>query len=319
MGGQHFEPAAAGPERNPARICNVGPAKPMPSRIRLALIAGLVAVVPLIAAAEIAEHIGSYTWPAASEKHGGFSGIEVSDDGMRFTVIGDKGAIVEGQFIRVDGQIAGVVSTMRKLQNTDGKPVSKPDSDAEGLAVAADGRIYISFEHRHRVWAYRDSKSDAAWLPRHPDFKHFKDNDGLEALAIDPDGTLFALPEKSGKEVIRIYRYKGDKWDQPFSIPRIEHFKAVGADFGPDGKFYLLERTLKSVFGFKTRVRRFEILGDSIGNAEVVLETTSGLHDNLEGLSVWRDNAGDIRLTMIADDNFNFYQRSEFVEYRLQE
>lgn len=27
----------------------------------------------------------------------------------------------------------------------------------------------------------------------------------------------------------------------------------------------------------------------------------------------------DIRLAMIADDNFNFFQRGEFVEYRLQE
>lgn len=291
----------------------------MPSRIRLALIAGIAALAPMIAAAEKAEYIGSYTWLSASEEHGGFSGIEVSDDGLRFTAIGDKGIIVEGRFNRTDGQISGVVSILRKLQNTDGKAVSKPDSDAEGLAIAADGRIFISFEHRHRVWAYRDSKSKAAWLPRHPDFKHFKGNDGLEALAINPDGTLFALPEKSGKEQIRIYRYKANEWDQPFSIPRVKHFKAVGADFGPDGKFYLLERTLNSVFGFKTRVRRFDIHGDTIGSGEVVLETVSGLHDNLEGLSVWRDGAGDIRLTMVADDNFNFYQRSEFVEYRLQE
>ncbi|WP_456388970.1 esterase-like activity of phytase family protein [Profundibacter sp.] len=291
----------------------------MPNRIRLALIAGIIAVTPLIAASQNAEHIGSYTWRGMSEKHGGFSGIEVSDDGMRFTVIGDKGAIVEGRFIRVNGQISAVQSSIHKLKNTTGRSVSKIDSDAEGLAITASGRIFISFEHHHRVWGYQDSKAKAAWLPQHPDFKHLKSNDGLEALAIDPDGTLFALPEKSSKESIHIYRYKGDKWDQPFSIPRIKHFKAVGADFGPDGKFYLLERTLKSIFGFKTRIRRFEIQGDTIGAGEVVLETASGLHDNLEGLSVWRDDAGDIRLTMIADDNFNWYQRSEFVEYRLQE
>lgn len=291
----------------------------MPSRIRLALIAGIIAIAPTIAATENAAHIGSYTWNAASKKHGGFSGIEVSDDGMRFTVIGDKGAIVEGHFIRVDGRISDVVSVMTKLKNTNGKSVSKPDSDAEGLAIAADGQIFISFEHRHRVWSYSDHKSAATWLPRHPDFKHLKSNDGLEALAIAPDGTLFAVPEKSGKDIIHIYRYKGGKWDRPFGIPRVGTFKAVGADFGPDGKFYLLERTLKSIFGFKTRIRRFEIHGDTIGGAEVVLQTVSGQHDNLEGLSVWRDQAGDIRLTMIADDNFNFYQRSEFVEYRLQE
>jgi len=291
----------------------------MPSRIRLALIAGLLALSTQIATAETAKYISSYTWQAPSEKHGGFSGIEVSDDGQSFTIIGDKGIIVEGAFKRINGQISNVISHLVGLKNIDGNPVSKPDSDAEGLAIAPNGQIYVTFEQRHRMWRYRDSKSKAEWMPVHPKFKNFKSNDGLEALAIDRDGTLFALPEKSGTDWINIYRFKGGKWVQPFSIPRLKHFKAVGADFGPDGKFYLLERTIKSVFGFRSRIRRFVITGNRISDEEILLETESGQHDNLEGIAVWRDVAGDIRLTMIADDNFNFFQTTEFVEYRLQE
>lgn len=291
----------------------------MPSCLRLALIAGTVALFASVATAQTAVHISSYTWPAPSDKHGGFSGIEVAEDGMRFTAIGDKGGIVEGRFKRTDGKISGVESDMHRLKDTNGKAVSKPYSDAEGLAMRSDGTLYISFERKHRVWAYQGSKMSASKLPRHRDFKHLKGNDGLEALAISPDGTLYALPEKSSNEVIPVYRFTGKNWTVPFGIPRIGSYKPVGADFGPDGKFYLLERALNSVFGFKTRVRRFEIMGDNITEAEVLLETESGTHDNLEGLSVWRDGLGDIRLTMVADNNFNAFQRTEFVEYRLQE
>ena len=37
----------------------------------------------------------------------------------------------------------------------------------------------------------------------------------------------------------------------------------------------------------------------------------------LEGISVWRDAQGYIRLTMIPDDNFYFFLGTDIVEYRL--
>ncbi len=291
----------------------------MPSRLRLALIAGGMALLSSIATAQTAQYISSYTWNDPAEGFGGFSGIEISEDGRTFTTIGDRGAIITGQFERNAAQISGVVSTIQKLKDTKGHALTKFRSDAEGLAIRADGRIFISFEQFHRIWTYRNPESEAAWIPRHADFEHLKNNGGLEALAIDPDGTLYALPETSHSGVITIYRYRGGVWDATYQIPRVDAFKAVGADFGPDGKLYLLERALTSVFGFQTQVRRFDIKAGRIGKGDLVLRTNAGTHDNLEGLSVWRDDTGDVRLTMISDDNFNILQRTEFVEYRLQE
>jgi len=291
----------------------------MPSRIRLALIAGGIALLSSVATAQTAQYVSSYTWAISDKDFGGFSGIEVSGDGMTFTTIGDHGAIVTGGFERDGAQISGVISTIKELKNTKGNALTRVESDAEGLAIRADGRIFISFERFHRIWAYDDPASEAAWIQRHAYFKHLKYNDGLEALAIDPDGTLYALPETSGGGAITIYRFGGDVWDAPYQIPQMGAFRAVGADFGPDGKLYVLERALNSVFGFQAQVRRFDIKGDRIGKGELILQTASGTHDNLEGLSVWRDNKGDIRLTMISDDNFNILQHTEFVEYRLQE
>lgn len=294
----------------------------MPHRIRVALTALLFTVIPVRSTtAQTAEYISSYTWAAPTMEYGGFSGIEVSHDGNHFTVIGDKGIIVTGDFQRKEGRISGIGATLFHLKNPDNKDLSTFNSDAEGLAIRADGRIYISFERYHRIWTYRDPDKEAAWMPRHRDFQGFQGNFALEALAIDAKGNLYTTPEQSGDmtKPFPVYRYKDGAWAIPFSISRIGRFSPVGADFGPDGKLYLLERYLGSLFGFQTRVRRFTVNGDTLREEQILLETPAGTHDNLEGIAVWRDMQGNIRLTMVSDNNFIVFQRTEFVEYRIKE
>jgi hypothetical protein len=91
----------------------------------------------------------------------------------------------------------------------------------------------------------------------------------------------------------------------------------VGADFGPDGLFYILERTV-SPLGFRSRVRRFDLNVQGL-DEQVLLSTLPSKHGNLEGISVWRDSAGQTRVTMVSDNNFLSVLRSEIVEYSLQE
>mgnify|MGYP000430481439 CR=1 FL=1 len=144
-------------------------------------------------------------------------------------------------------------------------------------------------------------------------------NAALEALAIDNRGRLYAVPEKplARGANLPLYRFAGGDWQILHHIAALDGFAPVGADFGPDGRFYLLERKFGGI-GFRSRVRRFDLdLFDPAG--EVLFTSALGQHDNLEGLSVWRDDAGQIRLTMVSDDNFKFFQRTEIVEYGLME
>ena len=267
-----------------------------------------------------AEYLGTYTWSQGGNRFGGFSGLELDARGDRFLAVNEKGWIAEGRLLRKDGLIAGVkAGPLRALKDPQGNPLRRFDVDSEGLALGPDGRLYVSFEANHRVWTYRDPESEAAWLPQPDAFRNMQNNSSLEALAIGPDGALYTLPERSGKlnRPFPVFRYKNGKWTQPFGIPRRGEFLAVGADFGPDGRFYLLERHLSGIFGFQSRVRSFRIEGDRISDERLLLRTGTGTHDNLEGIAVWRDRAGDIRITMISDDNFRPFQRTEFVEYRL--
>ncbi len=267
-----------------------------------------------------AEFVGSYTWSERGRGFGGFSGLEVWDGGARFLALSDRGGVVEGRLLRVDGAIAGVSALpVHPLHDTKGAPLRRSDTDSEGLARRDDGRIFVSFEGRHRVWVYDGRQSPARPIPQHPDFDGLQPNSGLEALAIDASGALYTLPERSGRKrrPFPVYRYADGAWTQPFDIPRRDEYLPVGADFGPDGRFYLLERHFAGIFGFRNRVRSFAFTDAGAVDERVLLETRSGQHDNLEGLAVWRDTAGDIRLTMISDDNFRPFQRTELVEYRL--
>lgn len=291
-----------------------------------ALIAGL-ALLPLPAAVPAtghqALHLGSFTWRLDAAGFGSFSGLEVSGDGRRFVTVSDKGArLVTGSFLRGDdGRIAGVrAGPIRRLAGREGAPLRGSWGDAEGLAVAPDGTLYVSFERHHRVWRFDSADARPEALRQHIDFTRLQNNSGLEALALGPDGALYTLAERSGAldRPFKVYRARpGARWRTAFRIPRRGAFLPVGADFGPDGRFYLLERRFAGLFGFASRVRSFALTASGIADERTLLVTPPGTHDNLEGLAVWRDAQGRIRLTMISDDNRGFPQRTEFVEYAL--
>ena len=282
----------------------------------LALILALAAPVW----ADQAVFVGSYTWERGDKAFGGFSGIEVAADGIGFTLLSDRAAILRGNLTRKDGAITGAKGgAVIRLKDSKGKPLTGGNRDSEGLAIGRDGSLYVSFEGNTRVVRHATPESPAELLPRPEAFGALRNNAALESLAIDDAGALSTMPELSSAVTVPfpVYRFRAGVWDQPFAIPRSGVFLPVGADFGPDGRLYILERGF-TVLGFASRVRRFDVDGDRLGREVTLLQTATGTFDNLEGLAVWRDETGAIRLTMISDDNFKFFQVTQFVEFRVE-
>jgi hypothetical protein len=249
---------------------------------------------------------------------GGLSGIDLSADGEGVTLLLDGGLLIEG---RIGRDEAGRPLGLRRWKLI---PIETPADtdfggrgiDTEGLAVAGTD-VFVSLERIHAVWRIGPFGEVVERLPRHPDFDRLHGNGSLEALAVDAGGALYTLPERSDGGSFPVWRYAGGEWSRAFEIPRRGWFRAVGADFGPDGRFYLLERRMIVPYRFATRIRRFELGDGGIVGEETLLETPTGTHGNLEGLAVWRDGDGATRLTMVSDDNFSRLQETEIVEYRL--
>lgn len=272
-------------------------------------------------AAEVrpATHLFSYPWHNPSQWFGGFSAIHVSDEGRHLIVLSDRSTLVTARAERDAGGITNIrVQGHWPVLSSKGRVLPGYVGDSEGIAIALDGGIYISFEGVHRVAYYPAPGTKARVLPRPAAFDAFDSNGSFEALAIDNRGRLYALTEKNRTEQgdIPVYRWNGQAWSSPFVLPQRGSFLPVAADFGPDGRFYLLERAV-SLTGFRSRLRRWQIDEDEPSGEEILFQTGTGTHDNLEGLSVWRDPSGRLRASMISDDNFLALQRTELVEYAL--
>lgn len=273
--------------------------------------------LPTIAIAQSLTPAGKIALKSDLESFGGLSGIEVHTDGS-FLAISDTGNFVEGNIERIDGKIrSATVLPPQPILDSKGAPLTGHNTNAESMAIGSSGEILIAFEGNHRIMRHNTLTAAAEFLPKHPDFRTLQRNSGLEALAINSDGIVLTIPERSGKKTrpFPVYMFDGTEWTQPTSIPRKGAYLVTGADFGPDGRLYLLERSFGLPAGFSTRVRRFEFEVDSLTNEEELLVTRMERLDNMEGISVWVDESGQTRLTLVSDDNFNPLLRTVIAEY----
>lgn len=256
-------------------------------------------------------------WQISEPWFGGFSGIEVSDDGSRFIAISDRTRVVEGRFNRMQGELDSIsLLRVARLRGAKGEKLSGAKADSEGLAEIGQGKFVVSFEDDDRLEVFSSPEYRGQPLPRSPAFRGMARNGAFEALAVDVEGHLYAMPEAAlgRSDRIMVFRLKSGRWTQFTQLPRSEWFQPVGADFGPDGRLYLLERGFNG-WSFSSRVRRFDFQDGRFFNEVELMRSGALKHDNLEGLAVWRDSEGRIRLTMVSDDNFRFLQTTEFVEY----
>lgn len=248
---------------------------------------------------------------------GGLSALSVAKGGKRAQVLSDRGKLFEVALWRdAQGMLMRVAVLSSKYLY-----VHEPSHriDSEGLARAPEGGVFVSSEKPDAVFHYaaRRSWPDLTWPIPDPDLE--KTNRGLEALAIDPQGRLVTIPEAipEGDEGVPVYRLEGDAWHRIATLEATGDYAVVGADFGPDGRLYVLERAV-SALGFRSRVRRVK-LSDETAPAETIFQSRLGQFDNLEGISLWRDGSGVVRVVLVSDDNFLSLQRTEFVEFLLRE
>ena len=268
------------------------------------------------------EQVGFLNIDRNEKDYGGFSGLLIKNAGTEALVVTDKSFFFVLELRRDDNDILTGYSVIKKgrILSSKGEHLNGRNTDSESIAMDANNNYYISFESNHRIMMHTEVEGKGIFVPKHPMFRKLSVNKGIEALAIDNENRLIAIPEKppSGISDIPIFRLQNNKWEIIKYVKIEDNFLVTDAEILPMGLLLILERKFSWTQGFKTRFRLISL--DKFDNTEpiIVFTSTANQFDNLEGMTFWKDKKGEMRILTVSDDNFHPLQQSEIREFFLK-
>ncbi|MCY6383540.1 esterase-like activity of phytase family protein [Hoeflea prorocentri] len=279
------------------------------------------------------DYLGGIEITSPNALLGGISGFRLMPDGVRFIGVLDTGHWMTGRIERgADGRLAGLADVdIAAMRDRGGDVVQQRYYvDAEGLAIDGD-TVYVSFEREHRIEQHRledvPQSSPVRQVPQPIPLYEFRNNRGLEALAVAPlgtplDGALVAVSEKSLNKKGDIFAaiVTGPK-KGVFFVRRHPPFDVTDGDFLPNGDLLLLERRFSLAEGVGMRIRRIaaaDIKPGATVDGDILIEADLGFQiDNMESLDVFESEDGSTRILLASDDNHSLLQRSLLLEFEL--
>ena len=268
------------------------------------------------------EQVGFLNIDRNEKDYGGFSGLLINNTGTEALVVTDKSFFFVLELRRDDNDILTGYSAIKKgrILSSKGEHLNGRNTDSESIAMDANNNYYISFESNHRIMMHTEVEGKGIFVPKHPMFRKLSVNKGIEALAIDNENRLIAIPEKPplGMSDIPLFRLQYDKWEIIKYVKIEDNFLVTDAEILPMGLLLILERKFSWTQGFKTRFRLISL--DKFDNTEpiIVFTSTANQFDNLEGMTFWKDKKGEMRILTVSDDNFHPLQQSEIREFFLK-
>ena len=268
------------------------------------------------------EQVGFLNIDRNEKDYGGFSGLLINNAGTEALVVTDKSFFFVLELRRDDNDILTGYSAIKKgrILSSKGEHLNGRNTDSESIAMDANNNYYISFESNHRIMMHTEVEGKGIFVPKHPMFRKLSVNKGIEALAIDNENRLIAIPEKPplGISDIPIFRLQNNKWEIIKYVEIEDNFLVTDAEILPMGLLLILERKFSWTQGFKTRFRLISL--DKFDNTEpiIVFTSTANQFDNLEGMTFWKDKKGEMRILTVSDDNFHPLQQSEIREFFLK-
>ena len=268
------------------------------------------------------EQVGFLNIDRKEKDYGGFSGLVISNEGTEALVVTDKSFffVLELRRDENDGLTGYSVIRKGRILSSKGEHLNGRNTDSESIVIDENNNYYISFESNHRIMMHSEVGGKGVFVPKHPMFRKLSVNKGIEALAVDTDNRLIAIPEKPplGISDIPIFRLQNDKWEIIKYVKINDNFLVTDAEILPEGLLLILERKFSWTQGFKTRFRLISL--DKFDNTEpiTVFTSTANQFDNLEGVALWRDKKGEMRILTVSDDNFHPLQQSEIREFFLK-
>jgi hypothetical protein len=194
---------------------------------------------------------GGLALRSADERFGGLSGLLVRSDGGAFTAVSDNGYWIGANLIYdEDGNLAGVAgATITPMLAPDGRPLRRgTEHDAEALARAPEGGIFVAFERDHRLWRYDEPGATPVPIEGPAEFGEQPFSESLEALTTLADKRLLVISEglKTEGGVAAWVRDADGRWSR-LTWRAGGGFRPTGATILPDGDVLVLERRFPPV------------------------------------------------------------------------
>ena len=284
---------------------------------------------------------GGLELSSTDKDFGGWSGLEISQDGTRIVAVGDQGFWFTAKLNYTDGSLSTLDDTrIAPLIHKSGKRSDRKSwRDAEALAAydqrKTDGPLLVGFERRERIERFDIGKVGLGAKPKlvksPKAISSGPVNGELEAIArlwSGPyAGWYVAISEKNFDDEgnIRGWRWRGGTTVN-FTITRFDEYRITDMAILPGGTdIVTLERRFSSDSLPGMALRRFrlkDLQPTEAASGTLVLEATQPLFaiDNFEGLAVHQTADGETRLTMISDDNYNrTVQNTLLFQFALQD
>ncbi|KTE37624.1 MULTISPECIES: esterase-like activity of phytase family protein [unclassified Sphingopyxis] len=253
---------------------------------------------------------------------GGFSALARLGPG-RFLLLGDN-----GRAVRLTLGAGGVEAvTIGALPLPLRNPGSKAFTDTEAVAVdPATGRIWVALEGIDQIWRLDPALTRIESRNKSAQLAHWPANRGAEAMARLADGRMIVFsedaddddrgreallftgdPASPGARGLRFFYDAGGKGQVSDAAPL------------PDGRILLVHRSLGVSPLFTTTlaiVDPADITKDGVVRSLIVGTVPEALRENYEGAAVSVEG-GRTFLWLVADDNFNSWQRSLLLQFEL--
>ncbi|WP_018388405.1 esterase-like activity of phytase family protein [Ancylobacter sp. FA202] len=281
------------------------------------------------------EFRGGLVLSSTSSTFGGVSGLVLDAKGEEFLAVTDKGWWLSGRIASEGDRPVGIRNArMAPMMADNGKALSEQGrGDVESLVRVPSG-VLVGIEGAQEVWLFpgpEPLRAFGAKLISDPALARLGGNQGPETLLAPPGGVpaaVIVIAEESPDDPAALPGFLFGPLGKPkplgrFTVARSDEFAATDAALADDGTVYLLERRFDYLRGVALRLRRFPLSAITPGaviTGEVLLTANRlAAIDNMEGLALHRNAAGELILTLISDDNFSPLQRTLLLRFALVE
>ncbi|HWV61184.1 MAG TPA: esterase-like activity of phytase family protein [Sphingopyxis sp.] len=253
-------------------------------------------------------------------RFGGFSAL-ARTGANGFQLVGDN-----GYWTRLTLDSRGAVSDVRirPLPTPDGRPPRKSMADAEAMFVdPVSGKSWIALEGINQIWRLG---ADLAAIEARRKLPRWPGNLGPESMVRLTDGRTIVLSEDAdddprGREGLL---YTGDPAEPgpgPIRFFYASDGRGMVSDAAPlpDGRILLVHRRLGFDPVFTTILSvadPADIKADAVVRSRTIGRVPTPLAENYEGAAVSIEG-GRTFLWLVADNNFNVWQRSLLLQFEL--